>query len=188
MNTCWQIAESWSRNKIPNYMASVLLDTGSSTQWLRAACGKTLKLKVINQAWKALVNSEYQLLKIRNRSYALVREVEIRGHGKPWMLARAVFPRTTLIGHTKFISKHLDDRPLGDLLFQEPTLKRSAFELSLMNLSTCEYSFVHPYSKKIKQPQWARRSIFWYHQKPILLTEIFLPALMAYYEKARLVP
>lgn len=178
----WRVASSWPQNKIPTSLAPVLLDSGSSTQWLRAACGKTLKLKLINQSWKGLINSEYQLLKIRNRSVALVREVEIKGHGKPWMLARAVFPLSTLTGKTKFLLKQLDDRPLGELLFQDPNLMRSEFELSLLDLATCEYPFVREYAKKIKGLQWGRRSIFWYHQKPILLTEIFLPALVAYYE------
>lgn len=178
MQSRWQTAAAWSRNKIPRYLAPYLLDKSSTTQWMCAAGIKPVKVAVLSQSWQTLVPSENLLLNLKNRTKALVREVEISSNHNLLMLARAVFPASTLKGKTKFIQRRLDDSPLGELLFQEPSLQRSDFELALLNLSICEYSFAKCYSKKIQEPIWARRSVFWFRQKPILLTEMFLPALV----------
>jgi chorismate--pyruvate lyase len=81
------------------------------------------------------------------------------------MYARSVFPESTLQGNTRYLRYALDERPLGDLLYRDPTLKRTDFEIACL--------------KDIYlQPLWARRSAFFIQNKPILLTEVFMPALL----------
>ena len=54
----------------------------------------------------------------------------------------------------------LNDRPLGELLFQDPFLVRQQLEI------TRSGDF------------WGRRSLFYSHHRPLLVAEFFLPALL----------
>jgi len=181
--TTWRAASSWFQPEIPASLSPYLLDAGSSTKWLRQAYGKTLKIQVLSQGWQALTRSEEQCLNLRPRSYALVREVAIYGKGNCVMLGRSVFPASILTGKTKSLAHYLDERPLGELLFQYPSLQRSEFELALLQPSNIEYAAAQPYLANKSPPLWARRSIFYIDEKPMLLTEIFLPKLLAWCSK-----
>lgn len=185
MNSCdtrvnsWRLAKCLSSKKIPGYLRAELLDPSSTTKRFRQLGGVTFSVQVLAQGWEKVLLSERSLLKLRERNKALVREVLIYCSGQPWMFARCVFPATTLTGKNKFFQHVLDERPLGDLLYREPSLRRSEFELSLLQARKCKFAKenVLPF---LFEPLWARRSIFFLHTKPILLTEVFLPALVDY--------
>ena len=101
-----------------------------------------------------------------------MREVELLCHNEPWVYARSVFPQTTLTGRLRSLKK-LDTRPLGALLFNDPTMKRSHFEIAaLSNPELANY-----FTSSSNDFAWARRSLFFLDEKPILVAEIFLPAL-----------
>ena len=94
--------------------------------------------------------------------YALIREVELIGQGQPWVRARSVLPVTSLNGPGRRL-RRLGNRPLGHLLFRDPTLRRGDIEIALL-----------------QQPEgavFARRSHLLYHGQPLLVAECFLPAL-----------
>jgi len=86
-----------------------------------------------------------------------VREVELIGSETPVVNARSLIPLTD---DTKDILK-IGSRPLGEILFNDPEIKRGHLEVGSFNNS------------------WARRSTFTISKTNLLVTEIFLESLYA---------
>jgi chorismate--pyruvate lyase len=86
-----------------------------------------------------------------------VREVELMGSERPVVNARSLIPLTD---DTKDILK-IGSRPLGEILFNDPEIKRGHLEVGSFNNS------------------WARRSTFTISKTNLLVTEIFLESLYA---------
>lgn len=104
------------------------------------------------------------------QSTALIREVILSVDQSPWIFGRSIFPLTAIDGAFKAF-KTLGDTPLGDLLFQQ-SVERSEFDICKLNRDNLY--FPHQESS----PLIARRSVFSLGNDCMLLTEIFLPAMM----------
>jgi chorismate lyase len=154
---------------------SWLLDQGSLTQRLINASNGAFQVRKLRQGWQQPTCSEARCLGLKPRQLAIVREVELLCHGEPWVYARSVFPQQTLIGRLRSLKK-LDTRPLGALLFSDPTMKRTHFEVAaLYNAQLANY-FPND-TDNSENFAWGRRSLFFLDKKPILVAEVFLPAM-----------
>jgi len=151
---------------------SWLLDHGSLTQRLIQASNGAFQVRKLRQGWQYPTPSEAACLGIKPRQLAFVREVELLCHNEPWVYARSVFPQTTLTGRLRSLKK-LDTRPLGALLFSEPSMRRSHFEVAALNYP----DLTNYFTSESNHFAWGRRSLFFIDEKPILVAEIFLPAL-----------
>lgn len=124
------------------------------------------------------------MLGLPAREVVLVREVILWGCGQPWVFARSIVPLTTLSGRYRFL-RHLGSQPLGELLFNDPTMRRGKFELMQSNISelnTTELNIAKlspaPTATCALAPEtniWGRRSVFYLSDKPLLVGEFFLP-------------
>ena len=103
---------------------------------------------------------------------ALVREVLLFGRGVPWVYARSVIPMQTLTGRLRKL-RHLDSRPLGALLFSDPTMSREPLEWA--RISAHSSNSLTSKLPECDQPIWGRRSVFRLSAKPLLVCEMFLP-------------
>ena len=109
---------------------------------------------------------------------ATLREVCLSRGGEPLLMARTVFTSNILRTHPKIVD--LGDRPLGSLLFAgerpSPFSARQFCEI-------VPYSPLYPLIRwRYDGPEvgfWARRTLFVLFEAPLLVTEIFLPALLA---------
>ena len=151
---------------------SWLLDQGSLTKRLIQASGGDFQVRKLFQGWQRPTRSEAQCLGLEPRQLALVREVELICKGVPWVYARSVFPQHTLTGRLRSLKK-LDTRPLGALLFSNPTMERTHFEIAALSNKRLQNYF----SEQSEGFAWGRRSLFFLDEKPLLVAEIFLPAL-----------
>ncbi len=147
---------------LPNNLRPWLTHRGSLTRLLRRASGNQLSVRVLHQGWGRPRADEARLLHLRSRQWVLIREVELSGQGEPWILARTLIPMRTLRGANRQLL-HLGTRPLGDLLFQVPTLRRAPLQFARLRALD-------------GQTLWARRSLFQLHHAPLLVSEVFLPA------------
>ena len=86
-----------------------------------------------------------------------LREIILYGDGVPWLAGRTLVPESTLNGPEALLQQ-LGTRPLGRYLFSSSTLSRD---------------FIEP--GRVEQ-LWGRRSRLRLSGKPLLLTELFLPA------------
>ena len=145
-----------------------LLDTESLTRRLQSG-GAEFSVQRRSQVWSFPTFSERSALKVPQRQAALIREVVLMADARPVVFARSVFPCTTLSGDLRWL-RHLQNRSLGSILFTNPRLQRSPFELARLPGDTP----LLPEDLQQQPSAWGRRSVFLIDQRPLLVAEIFL--------------
>lgn len=177
----WRSLLSSADYRIPTIWHSWLSDTGSLTDRLLKLSHGDLRVKIINQRLQRPRLSERQKLCLDNRALALVREVILFGLEQPWVYARSVLPLATMTGRLRKL-RHLDNRPLGALLFNDPSMTREPVQvacfksISLLNSAQLDVSV---------SPLWGRRSVFRLDKKPLLVSEIFLHPFKLYNQQTK---
>jgi len=167
----WQSYRRLPAYCVPARWRHWLLDRGSLTQRLVAASGGEFRVRILSQAIAKPRRSEAQALDIARQHLAVVREVILYGNDQPWVYARSVLPLSSLTGRLARLRK-LDERPLGALLFADPSMRRGKLELARVQPTKVAL----PLELGIfDTPLWGRRSVFYIAEKPLLVSEIFLP-------------
>ena len=147
-----------------------LLDEGSLTAKLVKLSHGHFRVEVLRQVFGRVALNEAQALGIDPHQLCLIREVILRGQGQPWVFARSVFPVSSLTGSLRHLRKQ-GSRSLGAFLFSQPHLVRSPIALSLISR---HHAYV-PENLLGDAQAWGRRSIFSIDNKPLLVSEVFLP-------------
>jgi len=170
----WRAERYLFSGQVPDEIAPWLFDANSLTARIIAACHGPFRVEVIAQGWQRPMLNEEQCLKIRAGRHALIRQVYLYCNNTPWVFARTVIPHTTLHGKEKHLA-HLQNKPLGAVLFAEPTMRRS--EVEVAEIKHGQRLFHTATAKLAYNPTaiWGRRSVFYLHDKPLLVSEIFLP-------------
>lgn len=172
----WQDSSAIANMKVPLHWWRWLLDRGSLSQHLTAASNGAFRVGILHQRLMRPQLSEQVALNMAVRGLALVREVLLYGNEQPWVFARSVLPLSSLTGAQRRWRK-LDNRPLGALLFADPSMRRGAMQISRIKAGQL------PLSDILTNPDtslWGRRSVFYVDQKPLLVSEVFLPAFGSY--------
>lgn len=151
-----------------------LLDTGSLTHRLRQRCGGAFRVAVRRQCWERPTPDERKVLGMRAAERALIREVYLLCCDTPWVYARTIIPVSSLGGPRRRLM-HLGDKPLGAALFADPHLRRGALEVACLRRGEALYERAGARDAEVI---WGRRSVFRLQGRPLLVTEIFLPALL----------
>ena len=165
----WKTYTKLNQDQLPESVRHWLLDRGSLTARLIAASNGDFKVQVLEQSWRTPFLNESQLLGIKPRQKALIREVILLCHGQPWVYARSIIPHQSLQGRLGFLRK-LKDSALGALLFKDPHLQRSHFQINRISLPQAAI----PCSDNTTV--YGRRSLFHLYGRPLLVAEVFLPA------------
>ena len=168
----WRVIASERGSGLPKPWRDWLLHHGSLTARLQQRCAGQLTVEVLSQDWRVPVSSEQRHLALEPEQTALVREVVLSGNGDPWVYARSIIPKATFECALK-PGHELGDEPLGAWLFSEPSMTRGAIEVAKV---TRDYLIAFQPSHYVCQ-MWARRSVFRVRAKPLLVIEVFLPAL-----------
>jgi len=167
----WQSYRRLPAYAVPARWRHWLLDRGSLTQRLVAASANQFRVRILTQGIAKPRRTEAKALGIPRHQLAVVREVILYGKNQPWVYARSVLPLSSLTGHLARLRK-LDERPLGALLFADPSMRRGKLELA--NVQPSKVAL--PLELGIfDTPLWGRRSVFYVADKPLLVSEIFLP-------------
>jgi chorismate--pyruvate lyase len=143
------------------------LDRGSLTKRLIHVSDGDFRVIIRRQRWARPSLDERQLLGIPHHQYALIREVDLMCMGEVWVRARSIIPLKTLSGAEKQLAC-LGDRPLGAFLFKAKTMRRGPLQIAQQPAAEGEL------------PVSARRSLFYIHGKPILVSEFFLAPVFKY--------
>ncbi|HFZ8994608.1 TPA: chorismate lyase [Citrobacter freundii] len=119
--------------------------------------GKQVSVTLLREAFvgQSEVREELPFLPAEARYW--LREILLCADGEPWLAGRTVVPESTLCGPELVLQK-LGKTPLGRYLFTSSTLTRDFIEIG------CEAEL------------WGRRSRLRLSGKPLMLTELFLPA------------
>lgn len=159
----------------PQHLKHWLQDRGSLTRRLQKKSGGDFSVTVLKQCWETPRLDEARALGISPQQRALVREVILHGNGQQWVYARSVLPQRALNGRLRFLRK-LGNKPLGALLFSNPSIKREPVVLQRVAQSRLPASLQQLSPEQSGQPPlYGRYSIFRYGRHGILVSEVFLP-------------
>ena len=172
----WQLAERVRRATVPARVWPWLINGSSLTQRLMAVCDQPFSVRVLSQAWQRPYADEMHALDQRSLGSAWVRQVQLRSGDRPWVFARTVIPRASLIGPNRRLTR-LGSRPLGAALFADPTLERCAVEIARLVPGNELFQLAVQGISTIPTEIWGRRSVFRVHGQPVLVSEIFLPGI-----------
>ncbi len=155
------------RWRVPDEFKSWVLDEGSLTQRLKQASAGDFRVRVVFSGWGKPTLNEVKSLetgtKQRLSGVCLVREVELMCLGEVWVRARSIIPASTLSGAERQL-KVLGSKPLGEFLFRARSMRRSRLE---------------PFCQRHNSGAlYGRRSVFYLHEKPLLVSELFLPQVL----------
>lgn len=119
--------------------------------------GKRVSVIMVNEGFvgREALADEASLLPAEPRYW--LREIILCANGEPWLAGRTVVPESTLSG-PELALQRLGQTPLGRYLFTSSTLTRDFIEIGR------------------NAELWGRRSRLRLSGKPLLLTELFLPA------------
>lgn len=170
-STQWQ--ENSKSQNCTKYILSWLLDEASLTKKLEKKCQEftvEVKQQLNTNAEQATLSPHFPV-----PEQVLVREVLLYCDGIPNVFAQTEIPYSTLSDKQQNLA-NLGTEPLGRVIFQDKTLQRSNIEIAEFTVG----SPLHLYCASLQQPcehsLWARRSIFYIENKPLLVSEVFLPA------------
>lgn len=148
-----------------------LSERGSLTQRLISHFPQ-FSVRVLRQGFYSPHQDERAILGLSNALVA-TREVLLCSAGQAVVYAHSITSRASLKRGFHLLGR-TGSRPLGALLFADPTIKRSPLAWRQLNRR-------HPLWQKAVAaagPQaptlWARRSIFYAGQDQLLVTEVFL--------------
>jgi len=174
----WRPAESVLRASLPARLLGWLYDSSSLTLRLQQASGGDFCVRLLAQGWQRPLLNERLALAMGHHEYALVRQVQLVCRGVPWVYARSVIPARTMSGAGRQLS-HLGNRPLGAFLFANNGVVREPMEIASVHPNEMIYDDAMAGLGLEQQTVWGRRSCFRFEQKPLLVSEFFLPSIPA---------
>ena len=130
---------------------------------------------MVDEGWQRPRLDEARALGIRSSQIGWVRQVQLLCEGTPWVFARTVVPVSTLSGAQRQLAR-LGNRPLGAFLFADPGMQRGPVELARICKGQAMFSEASLGLKQKPAEVWGRRSVFRVGGKPLLVAELFLPA------------
>jgi chorismate--pyruvate lyase len=154
-----------------------LVHCGSLTRRLKQRCGKFSVERVSTRIRPANPDEEREL-RLRRGQYAYVREVVLYCDNQPVVFAHSVVPLKNLRGPWNSVTR-LGSRPLGEALFTNHLVRRDPLS----------YRSLHRHHRLFRQTMravalddkvklLARRSRFSLKGRALMVTEVFLPAIL----------
>lgn len=166
----WFAADSPCAQRVPPSVQDWLAESSSLTARLNAIAGP-VQVEVLHQDWDRPFAGEAMRLKLLPGERVWTREVVLTGQGERLLLARTVVPAVTMAGVGEEFPR-LGNRPLGELLFCRPDVRRVVTEWTCLD-PTCWLAWPKPL------PRWGRRTLYRIAESPLLVSEFFLPAVFA---------
>lgn len=152
-----------------------LRDHGSLTQRIQQRC-QQFEVQAVRSGLAQIAYDEASLLGIKSQQLAYSREVFLLADGVPVVFAHSTCAAQHLRGAWSALSG-LGNRPLGAMLFTHPLVRRQPLHFKLLRRHHALFQQALPQDNSLSV-LWARRSIFELRQKPLLVTEVFLPSIL----------
>ncbi|HEX7971619.1 MAG TPA: chorismate lyase [Thiobacillus sp.] len=162
--------------RAPRALRGWLSDRGSLSRRLKARHAD-FRVSPVARGFALPFLDETQALRLRPKAQAYVREVLLMGGGRSRVFAHSVLPRTSLRGDWCGITR-LGTQPLGEALFTDPRIRRLGLTSRRLDARHPLYRAARRHTGLTAPYLWARRSVFCLDGHPLLVTEVFLPALL----------
>lgn len=162
----------------PRNLRAWLSDSSSLTARLKTRFAG-LRVTVLQQGWQTAHSDELRALRlIHPKTRVATREVLLQNGATPLIFAHSITLHASLRGGFQLFGR-VGTRPLGELLFADPTIARSPLAWCCID---CRHPLWHKANTAIgplPKRLWARRSVLQSGRDRLLVTEVFLPALSA---------
>jgi len=152
------------------------VDRGSLTERLQERC-REFRVRPICQKLARSLFDEASLVGLGWRRLAVTREVYLYCGATPVVFAHSVVRREGLRGAWRWLGT-LGARPLGAALFADPGVKRTPLMFRAIGRHHPLFRRATALLEAPPRALWARRSIFLREEVPLLVTEVFLPAIL----------
>ncbi|NHQ86655.1 chorismate lyase [Iodobacter sp. HSC-16F04] len=153
-----------------------LTERGSLTAMLMAHF-PDITVRVLFQGWQKAHQDEADIL--GPKSHIACREVLLQSGQTPLVYAHSITSGSALRKGFHLFGR-TGSRPLGALLFADPTIRRSGLSWCCIDQCHPLWKKAHAAVGKLPKKLWARRSVFYAGHDKLLVTEVFLPALCQY--------
>ena len=164
-------------DKCSKQIGTWLYDTGSLTKKLESIC-QYFHVELASQ--KIVEATDLNLSGyFSDTKEILVREVFLYCDNVPVIFAQTEIPISTLLGENDQLSE-IGTESLGNILFQDPTMRRGLIEVAHFTEKSQLMTLETLLNQKFDHSLWARRSFFYLNEKPLLVSELFLPAAAIY--------
>jgi chorismate--pyruvate lyase len=153
-----------------------LRNHGSLTQRIQSRCTR-FAVHAVRAGLSCLEWDESVLLGIAPRQLAYSREVFLYADGRPVVFAHSALARKHLASPWSAV-RTLGNKPLGALLFAHPMVERMPLHYRALR---ARHSLYRRATAVLNDPPcrlWARRSLFYLDDAPLLVTEVFLPDIL----------
>lgn len=174
------LAQRWYRRRqlfsknLPAELRSWLFDASSLTARLIRHGGGDFHVEVLSQAIGRATADEAKALDMSVSRYALIRQVHLFCGNRAVVYARTVIPLSTLKGAERRYAS-LGSRPLGVMLFADRSMRREEIMVTRLSPESALFEKTGAQGKAL----WGRRSVFRVGGKPLLVSEYYLPGLLA---------
>lgn len=153
-----------------------LVHVGSLTARIRSRC-EDFRVRLAGQRRMCPFEDERAPLGLRSGESAWVREVVLLSGNAPLVFAHTVLPAPHARGSWRLLAG-LGTKPLGELLFTDPLVSREALRYARLDARYPLYGRAVAHSGVRPDRLWARRSLFRRDGRAILVSEVFLPAVL----------
>lgn len=167
----WKASPSFAR--APVFLQAWLSDPGSLTARIMSRC-RRFEVQVVSEGRDYPLLDEHSLVGLAIDRYAWVREVLLYADGEPVVFAHSLFAPADLRG-AWHMARAIGSRPLGAALFADPFIRRERLQVARL-------ADDHPLHRRAETAVghglpvlWARRSRFVRLNRPLLVSEVFLP-------------
>ena len=162
----------------PAYLHPWLSDPGSLTARIVARCQR-FQVRVLGERRAPPFSDEHRLIGLPPGRHAWTREVLLLADGVPVVFAHSVLAPRDLVG-AWHMARAIGSRPLGAALFADPKVRRFPLEYRQLDARHPLYRPAVAHLAAAPQRLWMRRSQFALGGHPLLVTEVFLPAVQEY--------
>jgi chorismate--pyruvate lyase len=157
-------------------LAPWLRDRGSLTQRIQQRC-LHFAVRGVRSGLARIALDESALLGIAPQQLAWSREVFLYADDQPVVFAHSALAREHLRGAWSAV-RTLGNKPLGALLFAHPLVERKPLHYQALRITHPLYQRAVRVLRDPPHRLWARRSLFYLHDSPLLVTEVFLPGIL----------
>ena len=175
MKLNWENKQSIIHQDIDETIQSYLFQDGSLTRYLQQQCKGIFQIELKSEAWHTPMPDEATILGLNNNEDAFIRESWLKSDNIKLVYARTIIPRKTLIGETEVLA-NLGTKPLGEILFADESTYRAKTHYAKIPTECDLYTLITDnISNNNDEGIWGRQSLFYIQDKPLLISEIFLP-------------
>lgn len=165
MSPFWQIPTFFAIN---HWQKS----SGSLTACLKK-CGQ-FNVTILSQSLTLPTHDEVYALGLGRRRMVFARTVCLSVNHQPCVIARSVVSQTSMRRAWQQMRRQ-GNRPLGERLWTNPSVKRSALQFTVLHNKHRLHQVLKKHWPPLPASIPARRAVFRLKQQPLLVMEVFLP-------------